>query len=63
MRSGAFGAETERLMMDRHDEMSAGFIGHLHGLFRSTVRMNPGIVRADRHDRHIDGTESAQPLK
>jgi hypothetical protein len=20
-------------MMDRHDEMSAGFIGHLHGLF------------------------------
>src|SRR3984893_9225922 len=59
----AFGAETERLMMDRHDEMSAGFIGHLHGLFRSTVRMNPGIVRADRHDRQIDGTESAQPLK
>jgi hypothetical protein len=54
-----FGAETERLMMDRHDEMSAGFIGHVHGLFRSAVRMNPGIVSADRHDRQIDGTESA----
>jgi hypothetical protein len=23
-----FGAEAESLMMDRHDEMSAGFIGH-----------------------------------
>ena len=31
----AFGAEAESLMMDRHDEVSAGFIGHLHGLFRS----------------------------
>jgi hypothetical protein len=40
----AFGAETESLMMDRHDEMSASFIGHVHGLFRSAVRMNPGIV-------------------
>jgi hypothetical protein len=46
--------------MDRQDEMSAGFIGHLHGLFRSAVRMNPGIVSADRHDRQIDGTASAQ---
>jgi hypothetical protein len=58
-----FGAETERLMMDRHDEMSAGFIGHVHGLFRSAVRMNPGIVSADRHDRQIDGTGSAQLRK
>jgi mannose PTS system EIIA component len=33
----AFGAEAERLMMDRHDEMSASVIGHLHGLFRSAV--------------------------
>jgi hypothetical protein len=39
-----FGAEVESLMMDRHDEMSASFIGHVHGLFRSAVRMNPGIV-------------------
>ena len=59
----AFGAETESLMMDRHDEMSAGFIGHLHGLFRSAVRMNPGIVSADRHDRQIDGTGNAQLRK
>ena len=58
-----FGAEAESLMMDRHDEMSAGFIGHLHGLFRSAVRMNPGIVSADRHDRQIDGTGSAQLRK
>jgi len=58
-----FGAEAESLMMDRHDEMSAGFIGHVHGLFRSAVRMNPGIVSADRHDRQIDGTESAQLRK
>ena len=50
-------------MMDRHDEMSASFIGHVHGLFRSAVRMNPGIVSADRHDRQIDGTESAQLRK
>src|ERR1700730_11011171 len=57
------GAEAESLMMDRHDEMSAGFIGHLHGLFRSAVRMNSGIVSADRHDRQIDGTESAQLRK
>ena len=50
-------------MMDRHDEMSAGFVGHVHGLFRSAVRMNPGIVSADRHDRQIDGAESAQLRK
>ena len=59
----AFGAEAESLMMDRHDEMSAGFIGHVHGLFRSAVGMNPGIVSADRHDRQIDGTASAQLRK
>ena len=59
----AFGAETESLMMGRHDEMSASFIGHVHGLFRSAVRMNPGIVSADRHDRQIDGTGSAQLRK
>src|SRR3984893_16077887 len=59
----AFGAEAESLMMDRHDEISAGFIGHLHGLFRSAVRINPGIVSADRHDRQIDGTGSAQLRK
>src|SRR3984893_16769314 len=58
-----FGAEAESLMMDRHDEMSAGFIGHLHGLFRSAVRMNSGIVSADRHDRQIDGTGRAQLRK
>ena len=46
--------------VDRHDAMSAGFIGHLHGLFPSAGRMNPGIVSADRHDRQIDGTGSAQ---
>ena len=50
-------------MMDRHDEMCAGFIGHLHGLFRSAVRMNPGIVSADRHDRQIEGTGRAQLRK
>jgi NAD(P)H-nitrite reductase large subunit len=32
-------------------------------LFRSAVRMNPGIVSADRHDRQIDGTGSAQLRK
>jgi len=37
----AFGAEAESLMMDRHDEISVGFISHLHGLFRSAVRLNP----------------------
>jgi hypothetical protein len=58
-----FGAEAESLMMDRHDEMSAGFMGHLHGLFRSAVRMDPGIVSADRHDRQIDETGSAQLRK
>jgi hypothetical protein len=58
-----FGAEAESLMMDRHDEMSASFIGHLHGLFRSAMRMNPGIVSADRHDRQIDGPASAQLCK
>ena len=49
--------------MDRYDEMGASFIGHVHGLFRSAVRMNPGIVSPDRHDRQIDGTESAQLRK
>ena len=53
-----FGAETEGLMMDRHDEMRAGLIGHLHGLFRSAVRTNPAIVSADRRDRQLDGTKS-----
>jgi hypothetical protein len=32
-----FGAEAESLMMDRHDEMSAGSICHLHGLFRGAA--------------------------
>jgi hypothetical protein len=50
-------------MMDWHDEMSASFIGHVHGLFRIAVRMNPGIVSADRHNRQIDGTGSAQLRK
>jgi hypothetical protein len=45
-----FGAEAESLMTDRHDEMSAGFIGHFRGLFRSAMRMNPRIVSADRRD-------------
>ena len=58
-----FGAEAESLMMDRHDEMSAGFVGHVYGLFRSAVRMDPRIVSADRHDRQIDGTGSAQLRK
>src|SRR6202047_3124711 len=43
-----FDAETKSEMMDRYDEMSAGFIGHLHGLFRCAVRMNPGIVSANK---------------
>jgi hypothetical protein len=30
--------------VDRHDEMSAGFIGHLHGLFRSAGRNHPGLA-------------------
>jgi len=56
-----FGTEAESLMMDRHDEMSAGFIGHLHRLFRSTVRMYPRIVSANRHDRQIDGRTRVIP--
>ena len=48
----AFGAETESLMMDRHDEMSAAFIGHLHGLFRNgsgQCANRGGTVEPDRH--------------
>jgi hypothetical protein len=50
--TNAFGAETESLMMDRHDEMSAGFIGHLHGLFRNgsgQCANRDGTVEPDRH--------------
>ena len=50
-------------MMHRHNEMSVGIFGHFYGLFRSAVRIDPGIVRAARHDRQIDGTEGAQLRK
>jgi hypothetical protein len=39
-------------MMDRHDEMSAGVIGHLHGLFRNASGQcanRGGNVEPDRH--------------
>lgn len=47
-------------MMHRQNEMSASVIGHLHGLFRGAVRMDPGIVSPDRHDRQVDRAQNPQ---
>jgi hypothetical protein len=52
-----FGAEVESLMMDRHDEMSAGVIGHLRGLFWSAVRYEKSQIQA------LDRTQPGLPLK
>ena len=41
-------------MMNRHDELRAGVVGHLHGLLGIAVSANPGVVTTDRHDREID---------
>jgi hypothetical protein len=49
-----FETEPESLMMHRHDELGAGAIRHLDCLLRGAMRPDPGIVRADRHDREID---------
>lgn len=46
--------EPERLMVHRHDESRAGCSCHRHCLLRRAVRLDPGIVRPDRHDREID---------
>jgi hypothetical protein len=54
----AFEAEAESLIMGRHNEMSAGFIGHPHRLFWSAVRMNPGIVSANRMSAKSMGPEA-----
>ena len=44
-----------------YDE-SAGFIGHVHGLFRSAVRINPTGVRVRSEvDRSILGLSSRLP--
>jgi hypothetical protein len=36
-------------MMDRHDEMSAGVIGHLHGYASGQCANRGGTVEPDRH--------------
>ena len=55
-----FKAETERLMMDRHNEARACGVRHLNCLLGCAVRMNPWVVSADRHDRDIDRFVSSQ---
>ena len=49
-----FGAELERLVMDRCEVACAGLLGHRDGLLGRAVGVNPRVVRADRHQRQID---------
>lgn len=48
-------AQSESLMMHRHDVVNAGGVTHRDHLFRSGVGANPWLVSADGHDREIVG--------
>jgi len=47
--------------VDRHDEMSAGFIGNLHGFFPSAGRMNPGMEKKLTHRDLVGNLDEAAP--
>jgi hypothetical protein len=40
---------------DRRDVLDTCIIAHANDLLRGGMRPNPRIVRADRHDREIEG--------
>src|SRR5207249_3963012 len=52
--------KSEGLMVHRHDETGTCGIGHLDCLLRRAVGLDPGIVSANRHDRHVDRAMSPQ---
>src|ERR1041385_4794835 len=56
----AFTAELERLEMNREKVRRAGAVGHVDCLLRRAMRVDPRVVRADRHDREIERTFAAQ---
>jgi len=49
--------------MHGQHKLCRSVIGHLKRLFRIAVRMNPRIVRSDRHDREIHRRRSANLAK
>ena len=55
-----FEAEPKSLVMHRYDGTRAGRVRHLDRLLRRAMRSDPGIVRADRHDRYIDRSALVQ---
>jgi len=53
-----FAAQSERLMVDGHDQARAGIVGHRDCLLGSAVCPDPRIVRTDGHDGGIEGTKA-----
>ena len=48
-----FAAELECLVMNGDEKLGSGIIAHSPCLLRRAVVVNPGIVRADRHNGQI----------
>ena len=53
-----FVAEAEGLMVNGDEVASAGLVGHVYGLLGRAMVPDPGIVRANGHDREIVRTVS-----
>src|ERR1700719_3855337 len=53
-------AESEGLMMNRHDEARACVVCHFNCLLGRAMRADPRVVSADGHNCDIDGPVSAQ---
>ena len=43
-------------MVDRHEQLRAGGIGHCHRLLRRAVIADPRVVGANRHHRRFERT-------
>ena len=46
-------------MMDRNDEVRACGVCHFNRLLGRTMRLNPRVISANRHDRDVDGAMSS----
>src|SRR4051812_39289094 len=49
-----FFAQAESLMVDRHDVPGIRQGGQINGLLRIAVIPDPGVIRADWHDRQFE---------
>src|SRR5690606_30929495 len=58
-----FASKVKRLVMHRHDVLSASVVCHPDSLFRGAMRPDPGIVGADRHDPQVITPPASQRAK